>query len=230
VRHFKTLGVAFAGLLVLGATATSAFATLPVLSAATFPLHLDFADNGTTPTTLENSAGTKLTGKGLLLLLLASSQGSLGLYLTLFLNVALGATKCNTPGDASGEVLLANGEYHLVFPSLSPLLLGIAILVAEFEIKCGLVPIKVRGCVLAKVTDPKTETEEVELATGELNGSATKGKNELTEFDNEAGTGKVSCRLESNASGGAFGFAAEIVGEPIHLLSLGLDKFKIAPI
>jgi hypothetical protein len=229
MRHLKALGVAFAALVVLGATAASAFATLPVLLAQKFPLHLDFADNGKTATTLETASGTKLTGKGLLLLLLASSQGSLGLYLTLFLNVALGETKCNTSGDATGEVLLGNNEYHLVFASLSPLVLGLALLVAEFEFKCGLVSIKVRGCALAKVTDPKTETEEVELATGELKGSATKGKNELTEFDNEAGTGKVSCRLESS-TGGAFGFAAEIVGEPIHLLTLELDKFKIAPI
>jgi hypothetical protein len=58
MNDLKASGVVFAALVVLGVTATSAFATLPDLSALTYPLHLNFADNGTTPTTFETTAAT----------------------------------------------------------------------------------------------------------------------------------------------------------------------------
>jgi hypothetical protein len=227
MRHFKILGAAFAALFVLGAAATSAFAVLPDLSALAYPLHLNFADNGSTVSKLETTAGSKLEGKGVLLLLLATELSSLGTYEVLFLSVKMGTISCSTAGDAAGEILLPANEYHLVFPSLSPLTLGIAFLVKELEIVCGAVKIKVKGCALANVTDPKAETEEVTLATGELTGS--KGKNTLTKFDNAEGTGTVECKLESNFGTG-FLQSDEVIGEQVHLLALNSGMFKISPL
>jgi hypothetical protein len=227
MRHFKALGVAFAALVVLGVTATSAFATLPDISALAYPLHLNFADNGTTVTKLETTAATKLEGKGVLLLLLVEKLSELGLYLTLFLHVTNGTENCNTPGDAAGEVLLGDNEVHLVYPSLSPLTLGAAFLVKEFTIDCGMVEIKVKGCALAKVTHPTSGTEEVTLTTGELTGA--NGKNTLTEYDNAAGTGKVKCILLSNFGAG-FLQSDENIGEAVHLVALEGGMFKISPI
>lgn len=228
MRQFKILGVAFAALLILGVTATSAFATLPDVSALAFPLHLNFADNGKTPTKLETVGGAlTLEGEGVLLLMLAKGLGSLGSYLTLFLKVKLiGGESCNTAGDAKGEVLLPENEYHVVYPSLSPLTLGVAFLVKEFSLKCGLVEIKIKGCALAKITEPTTEAETT-LATGELKGS--KGANNLTEFDNAEGTGKVRCILEANVGAG-FAQADENVEELVHLVALESGMFKISPI
>jgi len=230
MKHFKAIGVALMALFVLGIAATSAFATLPDVSIAlggAYPLHLNFADNGETATKLESTAGSTLTGKGFLLLLLAKELSSLGTYNTLFLNVVMGTKKCNTAGDKAGEVLLPENEYHVVFPSLSPLTLGIAFLVKETEITCETLKLKVKGCALANITDPKTATEEATLATGELTGS--KGKNTLTEYDNAEGTAKVKCILETNFGTG-FLQSDEVVGEAVHLLVLESKMFTISPI
>jgi hypothetical protein len=228
MKHFEILGIAFAALCVLGVRSTSAFATLPDVSALAFPLHLNFADNGKTPTKFETLGGTlALQGEGVLLLMLAKALGSLGSYLMLFLRVTLsGGESCNTAGDAKGEVLLPENEYHVVYPSLSPLTLGVAFLVKEFSFKCGLVEVKVRGCMLAKITEPSTEAETT-LATVVLLG--TGGKNELTEFDNAEGTGKVKCILELNVGAG-FAQADVSVGETVHLVALESGMFKISPI
>jgi hypothetical protein len=228
MRHFKILGVAFAALFILGVTATSAFATLPDVSALAFPLHLNFADNGKTATKLETLGGAlALKGEGVSLLMLAKALGSLGSYTTVFLNVTLvGGESCNTAGSAKGEVAVPENEYHVVYPSLSPLTLGLAFLVKEFSFKCGLVEVKIRGCALAKITEPSTEAETT-LAAGVLLG--TGGKNELTEFENAEGTGKVKCILEANVGAG-FTQADETVGESVHLVALESGMFKISPI
>jgi hypothetical protein len=227
MSHLKASGVVFAALVVLGVTATSAFATLPDISALAYPLHLNFADNGTTPTKFETTAATKLEGKGVLLLLVVDKLSELGLYLIVFLHVTSGTENCNTPGDAAGEVLLGDNEVHLVYPSLSPLTLGVALLVKEVAMECGLVTIKLKGCMLAKVTHPTTGTEELALATGELTGA--NGQNTLTEYDNAAGTGKVKCILLSNFGAG-FLQSDEVIGEAVHLVALEGGMFKISPI
>ena len=213
--------------LLLGAPATSAFALLPTLSALAYPLHLNFVDNGATELKWETTAGSKLEGKGVSLLLIATALSESGTFRLSFLQVKLGTTSCNTEGDAAGEVLFTAGEYHLVYPSLSPLTLGLAFSVGEITSTCGTLKINLRGCLLASVTDPKAESAEVGLATAEVTGA--KGKNTLTKFYNAEGTGTVECKVEANFGTGYLQ-SDFVIGEPLHLVALESGMFKISPI
>jgi hypothetical protein len=225
MRYLKILGVALVAMFSLGVTVTSAFATLPDISIAlggAYPIHLNFADNKETPTKLETTGGSKLEGKGLLVLLLVTELSALGTFEALFLNVKEGAKECNSVGDKKEEVL-TKGTFHIVYPTLSPLTIGIAFLVEEVTIECAKVKVKVKGCALSSITHPKNSSEDVELITGALEGK--NGKNTLTKYDNDEGN-SVECKLEANFGTG-FLQAAEIVGEPIHIVSLESKMFTI---
>jgi hypothetical protein len=225
MRPLKVLGVALVTMFVFGITVTSASATLPDISIAlggAYPIHMNFSDNGTTKTRLETTGTEALKGEGLLVLLLTTELSALGNFEALFLNVKEGKTSCNSVGDKAGEVL-TKGEFHIVYPSLSPLTLGVAFLVEEVVIECAKLKIKVKGCALASITHPKNSSEDVELVTSELLGE--KGKNTLTKYDNDEGN-QVGCKLEANFGTG-FLQAAEVIGEPIHIVSLESKMFTI---
>jgi hypothetical protein len=231
MRHLKVLGVALIAMFAFGLTATSAFATLPdlsVLLGGSFPIHMQFNDNGTTVTKLNDTSGNVTEGKGVLILLLQSVLSSLGEFEALFLNVKNKTKPCEQEGEKNKEEILTKGTYHLVYPSLTPLTLGIAFLVEPVAFNCEKVKVKVQGCALGQITDPLTASQDVELATGTLLGDG-KGKNALTKFDNAAGTGTVECILLANFGPG-FVQAEEAVGEPIHLSTLGNKMFSIGPI
>jgi hypothetical protein len=226
MKHLKASGVALMAMFVLGVTATSALAVLPDVSIAlggSYPIHLNFEDDKKTPTKFETTGGNKLEGKGLLVLLLSANElSSLGAFVMAILLIKEGAKECNSNGDKKEEELM-KGTYHIVYPSLTPLTVGVAFLIEEVEVKCAKVIIKLKGCLLAGLTDPKTSGEDVELATVVLEGS--KGKNALTEYDNTEGK-SVKCILETNFGTG-FLQSDEVVGEPIHLVTLESKMFTI---
>jgi len=182
----------------LGMTATSASAfVLPDVSIAlggASPLHLNFADDSTTLTALEDTSGNKLEGKGVgVLLLLQAALGALGVFELHFLNVIESKTeeKCKTGGDSAGEVLVT-GEWHVVPISTTPLVNGIAFLLIHLVvIECGTKKVDVKGCALAEIL--AKNSEDVESTKGKINGAS--GKAELTKYINDAGTG-VKCELE----------------------------------
>jgi hypothetical protein len=230
MRHLKVLGVALIAMFAFGLTATSAFATLPDLSIAlggAYPVHLQFNDVEKTGTRLNTTAGNKLSGKGLLVLLLSTALSALGTFEALFLKVKNGTTACEQEGEKNKEEVLTSGEFHLVYPTLSPLTLGIAFLLHLILIKCGAVKIHIEGCVVGKITHPEKASEDVELATGLLEGDK-KGKNTITEYENEAGE-KVKGILLANFGTG-FLQAEEAVEEPVHLETLEKKMFTISPI
>ncbi len=224
MRHLKILGVALVAMFAFGITATSAFA-LPDISIAlggAYPIHLNFADNGLTLSKLNDTAGNQLSGKGLLLLFLISALSALGTFDALFLHVLQVSKKieCHSAGDKEGEVLVS-GEFHVTWLTLAKkegeklvtdLTNGILYLFNELEIICGAVKVKVRGSVLSTLKEPKTETEEVTELCGKLEGNG-KGKNTLTEWENDKGE-KVKAILEDNFGTG-FVQTAEEVGEEI---------------
>jgi hypothetical protein len=227
MRQLKLVGVALVAISAfLIVTATSAFAAevkLPsvhVLSGETYPLHLNFADNGKTAGELETAAGGRLEGKGVLVLLLTTELSALGLFDALFLKVTLFKTvePCSSTGDAKGEVLL-EGAFHVVPISLSPLELGVAfLLLKELTIECtGGLKIKVRGCALSSLEKLPAESEDTTEVGGSLltNG---KGDNKLINYfgDKEE---KLKCALESN-EGVKFVLAGENIGEQIVLKAL----------
>jgi hypothetical protein len=231
MRHVKTLGVALIAMLALGLTAMSAFATLPDLSiqlGGAYPIHMQFNDNGTTSVRLNDTGGDQTTYKGLLLLLLASELSALGAFGELVLNVKMATKRCEQTGEKNKEEVLIKGTYHLVYPSLTPLTLGLALSMEPVAYNCEKVKIKVQGCALAQITDPLTAAVDVELMTTTLLGDG-KGKNILTKYDNAAGTGTVNCILETNF-GIEFLQAEESVEESIHLSTLQNKMFSIGPI
>jgi hypothetical protein len=139
---------------------------------------------------LANSAGTELEGKGFL----ASESftnlrdASDGTYLTLFLEITepKEASKCNTAGDRTGEVLLPTNLFLLV--GLVGGGVGSLHLLSEFTIKCGILSIKVKGSVLSSVT--AGVNEEAEANSNKIKSmlhckSESTGEPELSKYLNE---------------------------------------------
>lgn len=224
MRHLKILGVALVAMFALGITATSALAALPDVSIAlggTYPLHLNFADNGKTATRLNTTAGNKIEGKGVATLLLWTELSSLGTFTANFLNVKEKTVACNTEGDAT-ETVLTKGSAHVVFLTLTTdpenkLTLGIAFLPELVTVKCGKAVAKVEGCVVGPITDPANGTEDVTLATGTLLGDG-KGKQKQTEYYENAGK-LTKCILLSNFGTGNVQ-SEENIGEAVHYEAL----------
>jgi len=181
MRHVKTLGVTLVaiftlGVMALGMTATSAFAlpdvSLLAGSTETFPVDLHFADNGTTPTKLETTAGPLLKGTGVEILLELTKLSPLGTFSTDFLNVTNGAGEsCHSSGEKAG-VVLVTGEWHLVPITTKPLLNGTALLLGSLVlVECSKEKVDIRGCALATTT-----VEEGKDYTGSTGALATNGK------------------------------------------------------
>jgi hypothetical protein len=219
MRHLKILGMTLIAMFALGIMATSASAeqVLPdihALATIEYPLHLQFNDNGTTPSKLTDVAGNELSGKGLLLLFLLKELSALGEFEVLFLHVeklvkGVG-TPCKKAGEkATGEVLIT-GTFHIV-PLNTLHEDGVLYLFNELEIECGLAKVKVRGAVISTVNYKTVkESEDFTELCGKLEGNGA-GKNKLTEYLNDNGT-KVKAILEAEFGNG-FKQAAEEVGE-----------------
>jgi hypothetical protein len=85
MRQLKILGAAWLAIFALGITATSALAILPDLhclkseepGTTKCPVHFHFADNGTTRTEFQSTAGGKMEGKGVSILLLTKELSGL---------------------------------------------------------------------------------------------------------------------------------------------------------
>ncbi|MFI5091170.1 MAG: hypothetical protein ACHP7P_14040 [Terriglobales bacterium] len=228
MRHLKVLGVALVAIFALGLTATSALAeiTLPDVhileGTEKYPLHLNFADNGLTPTALHAAAGGVLEGKGVSILTLTNELSALGLFSATFLNVTNAAKeKCNTAGDVAGEVL-SSGEFHIVPVNLTTLQFGVAFLATEIAIKCGLTTIHIKGCVLS--TLEVANESEVKAIKGALEGDK-KGKNTLTKYIDDLGE-PLECILLSDFGTG-FKQSSEEVGEAVTLEALEKKMFTI---
>jgi hypothetical protein len=227
MRHLKILGVALVAMFAFGIMATAAFALpdVSVLPKENFPLHLNFTETGTKPTTsLRTTGGSQLKGEGLSVLLLWTELSALGTWAADFLKVKNGTTPCNTTGDAK-EVVLVSGEVHVVpLPPKGSKEVGGLFLFKEFTIECEKVKVKVRGSAISSITDPKAE-ECVELLTGALVGDK-KGKNTLTKYLNDNGE-ETEGILEANFGTGYLQ-ASEEVGEAIHFSVLEKKMFLIS--
>lgn len=227
MRRLAILGLTLVAMSALGVTATSAFAlTLPdihVLAGEKYPLHLNFADDKKTSSELQSSGGGKITGKGLLVLLLITELSALGTFEALFLNVLLNNQSCHSEGDPEGEVL-TSGEFHIVPVTVAPLKLGIAFLVNLVLILCekDKTKIHVLGCALASLN--ASSSADLTEVGGSLE-SDKKGKNLLTKYFNDEEK-EVECKLLSNVGGG-FAQSSEAVGEEIKLKALEKKMFEI---
>jgi hypothetical protein len=191
-------GVVIAVLALCIATSASAL-VLPdihVLSGETYPLHLNFSDNKTTAFNSNDTAGDRLLGSGILLLLLTFELSSLGSFGLLFLKViTTHGASCNSEGDSSGEMLI-KGSFHIV-PLNTNKEDALLYLFKEFTIECGTELVKVRGSFLSRINfRGVAETGDfTELCTS-LSGDF-KGKNTITKYLEDAGN-SVPAILEVN--------------------------------
>jgi hypothetical protein len=227
MKLLKSLGAAFLMLLAFGVTTAFALPDVGLtLTGSSFPLHLDVTLLHVR-TNLSSASGTRLEGEGFLLLLLATTLTSLGLFESLFTKVKESGTttECHSPGDPLGEVL-SKGTWHIVYTSLSPLALGSLGLIEPLTITCGATEIDLKGSVLASTTPASTGTEGTELisALGELRGNK-KGKPNLTSYYNDGGTA-VRAKLEVEFGAGFVETAGEIEAE-VTLLALKTNMFVV---
>lgn len=231
MKRLKLVAVIMGALFALAMMASSAFAAVNLpdvsvtLAGGTYPIHI----LGTSPakTDLFDASGAVLKGEGVTLLLLTKELSALGTFTTDFTNVEepKEQSKCSTPGDAKG-VVLVSGEFHVVPLEVSAALpLGVLFLVSEFEIKCeeGLNPI-IRGDTLSTLEDLGTETTELTKVLGTLEGSES-GEPALTSYFNNGGT-KITVKLETEAGAGFVKSAENVVG-PVDLSVLGSQMIVI---
>jgi hypothetical protein len=203
MKHLKVLGVALFALFALGIAATSAFAlpNIAITLGGAYPATLSFS-NAAKATKLSSETEI-LTGEGLLVEETATKATSLGAFKANFDNVKKGTESCGTSG-----VVETKGTWHLVYTSLSPLVLGTLFLVSPFEFACGTTKLHVRGSALSSVHNPGTG--ELTALTGNLEGNGL-GKPKLTGYYNDAGQTQKA-KLETNFGTG-FQETAEETGE-----------------
>jgi hypothetical protein len=216
--------IAAAGLtgLVAPATASALPDTSLTLPGSTFPLHLNFADNGVTRTQLQSASGVVIEGAGLSLLILIGDLTALGTFRADFLHIQRGAKACNSVGDPK-DVVLVEGSSDLVYTGLSPLTLGTLYLPKAFEVECEGLVIELKGSVLASANGAGTENSELTTTSGQLTG--TKGKPAITTYYNDSGQLLVATLL-SNAGAGFVTSTLIVEGEPL-VTALGNNMFRV---
>jgi hypothetical protein len=205
-------GVVVAVLALWVATSASAL-VLPdihVLSGETYPLHLNFSDNKKTAADVNDTAGNKLEGTGLLLLFLTFELSSLGSFAALFLKVTnkRGAS-CNSEGDPAGEVLVT-GSFHIV-PLNTSKEDAFLYLYKELTIECnaGKEKVFVKGRFLSLinfkgVAETGDFTEMCTLLSGDK-----KGKDNVTKYLEDAGNA-ATAKIELNFGTGFLQGALEV--------------------
>ena len=218
MKRLKLLGVTLVALCAMGLMAASAFA-LPDISVTlggVFPLHLEY-NNATNKTKLESASGVTLSGEGLKVTYGMGALAALGTFKAIFSRVVKGTEKCENTAT-EGEVA-TEGEFHIVYTSLSPLTLGTLYLVTELtgatEINCteNANKVKVKGDVIGAI-NLGSSTEATQFTGLKNHLSGTKGKQEFHTFYNDSGTA-VTAKLEGNTDGAGYKESNQVVeGEP----------------
>jgi len=194
----KRIHVVFLALFVLSATAAFAASTASAF-VSLLPETATVEGKLTAPGKLANAEGLQIT----------CSAGSL-LKVNLKLNEQFHVhyTGCKGPlneaceslGDAS-EVILSLGESHLVFDSLSPLGVGIALLLEPVHIEClGFILVLIlveKSCVLGLV-----EKINSAVTVNHLVFKETSGKQSEQTYWNSAGK-EEKCIMKESKNGGA---------------------------
>jgi hypothetical protein len=197
MQRFKLLGLTVLAVFVLGAVASSsAFGALPTVLPETAKI------SGTTGKgTLETTEGLAITcEKSTVSETAFKTKGAFHITFTGCTGPA--KEKCESLGDAAG-IILVLGEYHFVFITLSPLVVGLALLLSpEVHIDCltiiGEVLLLVKGCIVGSVSPINTSTTAF---TGVI--EQTKGDNKFQSFENDTGEA-VPCFLLTKKGAGAF--------------------------
>jgi hypothetical protein len=197
-------------LAVVSAVASTALA-LPDISVslgAAYPVDAHF-HNPTITGKITNPVES-ISGKGVTYLVLLKELSSLGHFSLDIEHVenAKGET-CNTPGDAVG-IVLTEGDFHIVYTSLSPLTLGVLGLLVASTAECGALKIKGKGSILGSLKLGASESEELTSLSGELTGNGA-GKPTLSTYYNDAGEA-VKAKFELNFGTGFKEAAVEVEG------------------
>jgi hypothetical protein len=233
VKRLELLGVTLTALCVMGLMATSAFA-LPDISVtlgSTYPLHLNYSSEAIETVPIESGGGALFEGKGLHVLYLVGTLTSLGTFRAIFLNVGSGENKtekCLSTAN-TGEVL-EEGEFHVVYTSLSPLTLGVLYLPKEITITCpgAGISFKLKGSVIGAIRFPSAnENEQLTGLRSLLTGSG--GKQQFRAYENESG-GKLLAQLLCNKAGTGFKECNQVIGtggEEPEATALESKKFVI---
>jgi hypothetical protein len=186
--------------------------TFLLLTEGKLPVELK-GESKTVKVKLETKLG-ELTGEGLLIQLHWTNlnSGSLGPASLLFTNVQEKTVKCNTEKDGTGLALIDNAVWHLVYISLSPLQVGLLLLIPSFKITCGAIKATITGSAASTVAPLEkwvATTEAFESASS----CASASKPEVTKYWNDEGS-EVTTKLEAEINGlGKFEEACESVAK-----------------
>jgi hypothetical protein len=195
MRRLKAFGLAFLAIAALAViTAASASAILPDIHLLPTEASKAITGEGTiakaSVAILESELGTKVEADELKVLLGLTPLTALGLYDLHFVKVKLIAESCSSEGDAAG-VVLAKGEFHLVFVGLSPtttLAVGVLLLfgAAGVKFKCGKVSFTVKGAIVVSFKGLNEVNNDI--TEFDVNAKCVKpGFQDLTSYEDENG-------------------------------------------
>jgi hypothetical protein len=193
---------------------------VPALEGGSYPIAIRGTDLSAA-VSLESDSGEKLSGEGVLLLLLAPESTALGTLTALYLKVAFEGKACNSSGDKSGEIL-TGGTFTIVRLSKTSSTIGVLLSPRELTAECSKVKLKMRGPILASLNAGEEATELQAVLLG-LSGSG--GKQELTKYINY-NEEEISARPEINFGTGYLE-ADEAIGQQVTLLTSGGAMFVI---
>jgi len=224
MRRFKPLIVAVFAVFALGAVvAASAFAARGEKTPEINPIgsFTDATATGTTP---------KFIGKGLLgtseieCFKGAESTGGfqtslLGTFDILFKECLVdepivGLLLCTGSNDtANSSSILVLGTFHLRYLSSAKTKAALLYLVIPVKFTCvkesTTAEIEVKGCAGGEIGPINTVITLPRFFQNTLKKVSGTTRNEITKFENEAGTGEESCELEANENKGTFTESAE---------------------
>ncbi|HTA32572.1 MAG TPA: hypothetical protein VK721_04025 [Solirubrobacteraceae bacterium] len=199
MKRLQALCLALVAVSVVGAymagIASASSPTLLFLVGEEAPMELK--GTSTTNKVSIESVGADITATGYLLELLVAMGGpNSGQAKLLYTGSKLNGNNCKTEGDGEGLILIDNGEWHLVYISRMPLILGVLYTTPTTIIKCGFVMDRIQGSFVVPFGPANkfvTTTESFKVAVKCGSGD----KEEHTKYFNSAGE-EETAKFESN--------------------------------
>ncbi len=188
----------------------SALAVAPALAA--LPLFLPEPSTAK-PVAFKGSSGVSVfeTAKGTKIKCSSSAttgelhKPALGEFKTEFSGCEIGAGVLCTRSGSGGGVIVMEDNLALVYDVLTPSVgVAVALMPKTFTFACasGREKFEVKGCALGLITPINTKVKTSESYSTHF--EQEKGANKEVEYFNEAGTGKVECKLLTSENGGGF--------------------------
>ncbi|HEX3910964.1 MAG TPA: hypothetical protein VHW67_09725 [Solirubrobacteraceae bacterium] len=185
-----------------------------------FPLIAEGSISGEPATKLETALKEPLTSTGVKVKLELNALSSLGAGVLTYTGVKQKMTFCSSEGDAA-ETILVSGEGHVISKSVAGVLKALLLLLfPPLHITCAKLKITITGPLILSITKVSSGVETTEV--GAQSKCVGAGKQEFTEYENDAGELKTKQLLLANLGLGSENACEEYMKEIV------VTAFKMA--